>query len=86
MVKHSCGPVCVVFQQPAQSFMALNQVAMLLCEATRWKQQDIALALMIPLVMIMVHILVQHMPQGASPHRMIRDSASSLIDRTHRSA
>jgi hypothetical protein len=45
--------------------MALNQVVMLLCEVGRWKQQDIALALMISLVMIMVYVLVHHMPQGA---------------------
>jgi len=32
--------------------------------ADRRKEQNIVLALMVALVMIMVHILVEHMPQG----------------------
>lgn len=34
-VKYSCGIVLVVFQQPAQPFMALHQVVMLLCAVAR---------------------------------------------------
>jgi hypothetical protein len=64
MVKHSCGLVLVVFQQPAQPFTTLNGAILLACGARRWKQQDVVFTLVIPLVMIMFHILVEDMTQG----------------------
>ena len=77
----------VVFQEPAEPFTTLHRACTLCVLADRRKEQDIALALMIPLVMKMLHILRQRMAQSdASPNRISRDRHSSLTDRTQRSA
>ena len=64
--KNSCGLALVVFQWPTQLFTALPPaLRRCLCWAGQRKKQHIAFALMIPLVMIVFHILVEHMPWGA---------------------
>src|SRR5215813_1665106 len=62
--KNSCGLALVVFQEPAKSFTALNRTFILACWAGSRKKQDVALALMIALRMIMFYILVEDMTQG----------------------
>jgi hypothetical protein len=44
--------------------MKLNRAVIPALWPGLWKEQDIALALMIALLVVMVHILVEHMPQG----------------------
>src|SRR5947208_11123178 len=63
--KNSCGLSLVVFEQPAKPFTTLQRATSFACWARRRKEQDIALALMITLLMVMVHILVEHVPEGA---------------------
>jgi hypothetical protein len=63
--KNSCGLSFVVFEQPAKPFTTLNRTLPLRVWANCRKEPHVAFALMIPLVMIMFHILVEHMPQGA---------------------
>src|SRR6266540_1573211 len=60
-----CSLACVVSQQPAQPFTTLYGAFTLCVLADRRKEQHVALALMISLVMIMVHILLEHLPEGA---------------------
>src|SRR5437016_4282082 len=59
--KNSCGLAHVVFQEPSEAFTALDRACTLCVWADRRKEEPIALALMIPLVMKMRHILRQHM-------------------------
>ena len=80
------GLALVVFQKPAEPPTTLQRALMSCVWADRRKEQDIARALMIPLVMIMLPILVERMPQGGFPNRISRDRASSFTERTHRSA
>jgi hypothetical protein len=61
--KNSCSLVRVVFQEPAKPLTTLNRAFTLAVLADRRKEQDIALALMIPLVMIMpASIMVSAIP------------------------
>ena len=55
--KHLCGLARVVFQEPPEPFTTLHWAFTLCLLADRREEQDIALALMIPLVMKMCHIL-----------------------------
>ena len=59
--KNSCGFARVVFQEPPEPFTTLNRACTLCVLADRRKEQHVALALMIPLVMIM-------RPHTASAH------------------
>ena len=61
--KNSCGLACVVFQQSPEPFTTLKGACTLCVLVDRRKEQDVALALMIPLVMKMLHILRQRMAQ-----------------------
>src|SRR5262249_37653776 len=63
--KNSCGLALVVFQQPTKPLMTLPRACTYRVLADRRKEQDIALALMIALVMIMLHVFMERMPQGA---------------------
>src|SRR5436189_5245668 len=63
--KNSCGLSPVVFEQSAKSFTTLNWAISFAYWAGRRKEQDIALALMIALLMVMIRTLVEYMPQGA---------------------
>ena len=57
--KNSCGFARIVFQEPPEPFTALNRAFALWVLADHRKEQHVALALMIPLVMIMVHVLFE---------------------------
>ena len=61
--KNSCGFTRVVFQKSPKPFTTLNGTLTRRVWADRRKEQDIALALMIPLVMKMRHILRQRMAE-----------------------
>src|SRR4030095_9020220 len=65
--KNSCGLALVVFQETAESFSTMNQAWTSFLCAWRRKEQHIPLALMIPLVMIVFHILVERMPERRFP-------------------
>jgi hypothetical protein len=59
--KNSCGLARVVFQEPPESFTALDRACTLCGWADHMEEEHIALALMIPLVMKMRHVLRQRM-------------------------
>jgi len=59
--KNSCGFARVVFQESPEPFATLYRACTLAVLADRRKEQDVALALVIPLVMKMRHILRQRM-------------------------
>src|SRR5437016_5260785 len=63
--KNSCGLSLVVFEQATKPFTRLNRAVIPALWPGLWKEQPIALALMIALLVVMVHILVEHMPQRA---------------------
>jgi len=65
VVKHSCGFVRIVFQESPEPFTTLHGACTLWILADRRKEQDIAFALMIALVMIMLYVLVEHVPEGS---------------------
>ena len=65
--RNSCGFTRIEFQQPAQPFTALNEACTICVLAERRKEQDIALPLMISLVVIVLHILVERMPERGFP-------------------
>jgi len=56
--KNSCGFAGVVFQEPPEPFTTLHRALALCVLADRRQEQDIALALMISLVMIVLHLLL----------------------------
>ena len=61
--KNSCGLTRVVFEESPKPFAALYG-ALTLCILADWrKEQHVALALMIPLMMKMLHILRQRMAE-----------------------
>ena len=62
--KNSCGLALIVLQQSAKPLATLQWACTHRVLADRRKEQDIILALMVALVMIMVHILVEDMTQG----------------------
>jgi hypothetical protein len=59
--KNSCGLARVVFQEPAEPLTTLYRAFALCILAARRKEQHVALALMIPLVMKMLHVVRQRM-------------------------
>ena len=59
--KNSCGLARVVFQEPPESFTALDWACTLCVWADHREEKCIVLALMIPLVMKMRHVLRQRM-------------------------
>ena len=61
--KNSCGFACVVFQDPPEPFPALHGAFALRVLADRRKEQYVPLALVIPLVMNMRHLLRQRMAE-----------------------
>jgi hypothetical protein len=61
--KNSCGFARVVFQEPPEPFPALDRACTLCVWAARREEQPVILALMIPLVMKMRHILRQRMAE-----------------------
>ena len=65
--KNSCGFTLVVFEEAPKPFTTPNQAFTYCVLADRRKEQHVALALMISLVMIMRHILRQHMVERRFP-------------------
>jgi hypothetical protein len=61
--KHSCGFSFVVFEQPAKLLTTLNGAFTRWASTHRREEQPIALALMIPLSMKMLHVLPQRMAE-----------------------
>jgi hypothetical protein len=61
--KNSCGITRVVFQQPPEPFATPNRAGVLCVVVDGRKEQHIALALMVPLVMKMLDILRQCMAE-----------------------
>jgi hypothetical protein len=61
--KNLCGLARVVFQEPPEPFPALDRACTLCVWAARREEQPVILALMIPLVMKMRHILRQRMAE-----------------------
>src|SRR2546425_13222434 len=59
--KHSCGLALIIFQQSPEPFATLHGTLTRSILPDRRKEQDIPLPLMIPLVMIMLHILLERM-------------------------
>jgi hypothetical protein len=57
----------VVLQEPSEPFTTLNQALTLCVVADRRKEQHVALALMIPLVMKMPHVLRQRTAERRFP-------------------
>jgi hypothetical protein len=55
----------VIAQEPTQSFAALNWLRLAADIRITSEQQDVTLALVIPLGMIMLDVFVQRPPQGA---------------------
>ena len=62
--KYSCGLALVVFQQPAKPLTTLQRACTCRVLTDRRKEQHIVLALMIALVMIVLLVLVDRMPEG----------------------
>src|SRR5882762_6218807 len=65
--KNSCGLARVVFRQPAEPFATLNGACTLYVLADRRKEEHIVLALMVPLVIKMRHILRQCVAERRFP-------------------
>jgi hypothetical protein len=61
--KNSCSLARVVFQKPPEPFTALDRACTLGVWADRREEQHVALALMIPLVMKVLHILRQRLAE-----------------------
>src|SRR5436190_23766765 len=62
--KNSCGVARVVFQEPSEPFATLHRAFALRALADRRKEQGVALALMISLVMIMLYVFIDGATQG----------------------
>src|SRR5262249_18484038 len=65
--KNSCSVAHVVFQEPPKPFATLDWACTLCVGAGRREEQDITLALMIPLMMEMLHVWCQRMMERCFP-------------------
>ena len=65
--KNSCGFTLVVFEEAPKPFATPNRACTCCVVADRRKEQDVALALMIALVMIVLHIVRQCMAKRRFP-------------------
>jgi hypothetical protein len=61
---YSCSVALVVFQEPSEPFTTLQRALTLHGVTDGREEQDIARALMIPLVVIMLDVLVERLPEG----------------------
>ena len=76
----------VIAQEPTQSLAALNWLRLAADIRITREQQDVTLALVIPLGMIMLDVFVQRPPQGALAQEDHLGQHSSFTERTQRSA
>src|SRR5262249_59477836 len=67
-----CGLARVVVSPPTQPCTALHGAGILAGEAGRRHKQDIALALVMALPMVMAHLCVEPIPQGVFAKRYHR--------------
>jgi hypothetical protein len=65
--KNSCGFTHVVFEEPPEPFSTVNCAFPLAVLAGRRKEQHVALALMMPLVVKILHVLRQRMTERCFP-------------------
>ncbi len=77
-----CSLACVVFQEPPEPFTTLNWALTRLVLADRRKEQHVALALMISLVMIMLHVLIEGAIQGRFS-KQNQPRQTLFFDRSH---
>jgi hypothetical protein len=75
-----------IAQEPTQSLAALNRLRLAADICVTGEQQDVTLALVIPLGMIMFNVFVQRPAQGALTKETTWDKHSSFTERTQRSA
>ena len=61
--KNSCSFTLIVFEEASKSFTTSNRAGTFRVLANGRKEQHIVLALMIALVMIMLHVLLERMPE-----------------------
>src|SRR6266851_6134575 len=80
--KNSCGFAQIVFQQPPKPFTTLHWAFALWILVDCRKEQSVALALMIPLVMIMRYVLRQHMAERRFP-KQHQPRQTLFFDRSH---
>jgi hypothetical protein len=62
--KNSCGFALVVFEEASKPFTIPNRAFMFWVLADSRKEEHVALALMISLMMIMLHVLLEGVTQG----------------------
>src|SRR6266705_2981089 len=79
---NSCGVACVVFQEPPKPFATLHRALTLCVLADCRKEQHVALALVLPLVMKMRHILRQRMAERRFP-KQDQPRQTLLLDGSH---
>jgi hypothetical protein len=79
--KNSCGVALVVFQKPTEPFATLYWTFTLCVLAGHRKEQHVALPLMIPLVMKMLHVLRQRMAERRFP-KQDEPRETLLLDRS----
>src|SRR4029434_5232851 len=80
--KNSCGFACVVFEDPPKPFATLYRALTLCVWADCRKEQHVALALVIPLVMKMCHVLRQRMAKRRFP-KEDEPRETLLLDGSH---
>src|SRR5712691_241143 len=80
--KNSCGLARVVFQEPPKPFATLKGACTLCVLADRRKEQHVTLALVIPLMMKMRHILRERMAQRPFP-KQDEPRQALLLDGSH---
>jgi hypothetical protein len=84
--KRSRRLLMVIAQEPTQSLPALNRLRLVADIRITREQQDVTLALVVPLGMIMLDVFVQRPPQGALAQEDHLGQHSSFTERTQRSA
>jgi hypothetical protein len=80
--KNSCGFTLVIFQEPTEPFATPNWACTLFVLADRRKEQHVTLSLMISLMMIMVHVLFEHMPKSTLA-KQNQPRQDLVLDRLH---
>src|SRR5262245_34554039 len=80
--KNSCGFTHIVFQEPPKPFATLDRACTLWVLADGRKEEHVVLPLVIPLVMKMLHVLCQRMPERRFS-KEDKPRETLLLDRAH---
>ena len=80
--KNACGLAHVVFQEPPESFTTLHWTWTFWVVADHRKEEHVAFALMMPLVMNMLHVLRQRMAERRFPTQD-EPRETLLLDQAH---